>query len=136
MLGHLVVGTVFIGMGTLEGAGVSEDDEMDLRGAGLGGRLAEEPSGVPSPQHQLRDEAAGPPPPSIPDPIRLEAREHGLPGGSWGHLELLPQFPPQLWAAACLLGTAMGSSRERKGAVCLPPLVTETWSRGTELPPD
>ena len=48
MLGHLVVGTVFIGMGTLEGAGVSEDDEMDVRGAGLGGRLAEEPSGIPS----------------------------------------------------------------------------------------
>lgn len=28
--------------------------------------------------------------------------------------------PHGLWAATCLPGTATGSSRERKGAVCLP----------------
>ena len=59
----------------------------------MGGRLAEEPSGVPSPEHQPKDEAAGPPPPSIPDPLRLEGREHALPGGSWGHLEQPHQLP-------------------------------------------
>ena len=81
--------------------------------------MAEEPTGVPSPQHQPQDEAAGPPP-KHPRPHKAQSERTWASWRELGPSGAAPPIPPQLRASVCLLGTATGSSRERKGAVCLP----------------
>lgn len=102
-----------MGWGTLEGAGVSEDDEMDVRGAGLGGRLAGAFWG-PHHQHQPQDEAVRPTTPKHPRPHKARRENMGFPGGSWGHLEQLPQFSPTL-GSRLPVRHSNGVQQERKG---------------------
>lgn len=115
-VGHLVDGTVPIGMGNSWEEQVFEGmirQTWGAVGAGMEGSLEEKPSAP------ARGRGTGPTTPKHPRP-QTAWRERTW--ASWRETGPSGAAPPPhgLWAATCLPGTAIGSSREWKGAVCLP----------------